>query len=153
MWTLWSKIYFIENSFWKFYEVRSKRRISIDADSGSDFHSAVVFVTRHSLSFFNQIFLWPYCGWLISELYYKVSYKEVYHNRNIWCANWTKNFIIFLGLRFPQSQEISFHLVSNPNVPLLCPEVCYIMAELILLMGVLQNGLAKNQILKPRKKN
>ena len=25
MWTLWNKIYFIKNSFWKFYEVRSER--------------------------------------------------------------------------------------------------------------------------------
>ena len=30
MWTLWNKLYFIENSFWKLYEVRSE----IDADSG-----------------------------------------------------------------------------------------------------------------------
>ena len=25
MWVLWSKIYFIENSFWKFYDVRSEK--------------------------------------------------------------------------------------------------------------------------------
>ena len=25
MWVLWSKIYFIRNSFWKFYEVRSEK--------------------------------------------------------------------------------------------------------------------------------
>ena len=35
MWVLWSKIYFIRNSFWKFYEVRSERGISIDANSGT----------------------------------------------------------------------------------------------------------------------
>ena len=33
MWTLWSKIYFIKNGFWKFYEVLSERGIFINTDS------------------------------------------------------------------------------------------------------------------------
>ena len=34
MWTLWNTIYFRKNSFVQFYELRSERGISIDADSG-----------------------------------------------------------------------------------------------------------------------
>ena len=39
MWTLWNKIYFIKNSFWKFYEV------------GVYFDAAVVFVKKTLLLF------------------------------------------------------------------------------------------------------
>ena len=51
MWTLWNKIYFIKNIFWKFYEVRSERGVSILALLGIYFDAVVVFVTNSSLLF------------------------------------------------------------------------------------------------------
>ena len=51
MWTLWNKIYFIKNSFWKFYEVKSERGDFNWCWFWSSFDAVVVFVTSQTLLF------------------------------------------------------------------------------------------------------
>ena len=63
MWRLCSKIYFIGNSFWKFYEVRSERG---DFNSCGKWSSRVLsLMLWWSLAWFPNFFSdcpWPYCG-------------------------------------------------------------------------------------------
>ena len=59
-WVLWCKIYFIRNIFWKFYEVRSKMGVSIDANSGP-----------------LRYVLW-YCGSICHQLYTFIQIGESY---------------------------------------------------------------------------
>ena len=64
MWRLCSKIYFIGNSFWKFYDVRSERG---DFDSCGKWSSRMVpLMLWWSLAWFPYFYSdcpWPYCDW------------------------------------------------------------------------------------------
>ena len=66
MWRLCSKIYFIGNSFWKFYEVRSKRG---ELNSFGKWSSRVLPLMLYwSLAWFPYFFSdfpWPYCAGVV----------------------------------------------------------------------------------------
>ena len=68
MWRLYSKIYFIRNSFWKFYEVRSKMG---DFNSCGKWSSRVLpLMVWWSLAWFPYFysgFPWPYCAFLCAS--------------------------------------------------------------------------------------
>ena len=80
MWVLWSKFYFIRNSFWIVYDVRSERGISIDADSGP---------LRYVLWCCDDICHQPFTfiqigsghastGWIVE--WHKIGYLKTTHN-------------------------------------------------------------------------
>ena len=59
MWRLCSKIYFIRNSFWKFYELRSERW---DFNSCGKWSSRVLPVMLWWFPYFYSDCSWPYCA-------------------------------------------------------------------------------------------
>ena len=119
MWTLGKKIYFIKNSFWKIYEVRS-----IDTDSGP--HGYVLWCSgsrSQDFFYFYSDWLRPYCGFLeIGNLYgsfffkfqisrfpetakncYQVIKKEAEGGSKIWGA--IPNRFLFLLFSIPSKSE------------------------------------------------
>ena len=83
---LWSKIYFIRNSFWKFYEMRSER----GDFNWCRFWSSLVWICTLMLWLylsparqFYSDWLWPYCVYLKSTQYKKLepnSLRFTYQN-------------------------------------------------------------------------
>ena len=111
MWRLCSKIYFIWNSFWKFYEVKSERGILILVENSSlgGHLYAIEVVGLVSLLLFRLSMVIYYCDCTCA--FAKYNFKNWNHCKNTCILQWIQFLRIYISVTLGKPEKLNLLLL------------------------------------------